>query len=255
LPDEAKSRSFIMVSNVDQKMAMDKTGPYWHAYVEPMSDLRFVGAVARHAHGLVTLDDSIRNSDDLRGKRVGLIPRPSSLRALQEIVLLQAWGIYEDIEVLEFMRPDMAGALERGDVDVVFMPVAQMINGKLKSTDIDITRDDLHWVSLSAADVDAATTNTPVVADRVVFSPPQGATNGNAEVGLISFDAAWFTFASAPDDVVYEFLRLASMVCPATQPNCGGRAMDTLLQWPDLDTDLIHPGAQRFYRERKLIEE
>ena len=43
LPESARATAFIAVSSVDQKMAMEKTGPYWHSYVTAFPDLRFVG--------------------------------------------------------------------------------------------------------------------------------------------------------------------------------------------------------------------
>ncbi len=248
-PQAARSGAFIGVSSVDQKMAMEKTGPYWHAYVTAFPDLRFVGATIRFAHGLVTLDDSIRSAQDLTGKRVGLVMRPSSLRALQEIVLIKAWDIYDQITVKEYLPGELARALDRGEVDAVFMPVAREANGRLMPMNINIRRKDIRWISLSPEDVVAATNNTPVLAERVVITPAAGATNGEKDVGLITFDVAWFTFASTADAVVYEFAHVVQNVCPALKPDCPGRSAESLLLWPELDAGLIHPGALKFYRE------
>ena len=248
-PEAARSGAFIGVSSVDQKMAMEKTGPYWHAYVTAFPDLRFVGATIRFAHGLVTLDDSIRSAQDLAGKRVGLVMRPSSLRALQEIVLIKAWDIYDQITVKEYLPGELARAMDRGEVDAVFMPVAREANGRLMPMNINIRREDIRWISLSPEDVEAATNNTPVLAERVVITPAAGATNGDDEVGLITFDVAWFTFASMADAVAYEFAHVVQNVCPALKPDCPGRSVESLLRWPELDAGLIHPGALKFYHE------
>ncbi|MCH2477717.1 MAG: hypothetical protein MK218_07155, partial [Gammaproteobacteria bacterium] len=77
---ENRSGAFINVSSADQKMAMQKKGPSCHAYAASFSDLRFVGATVRLAHGLLTLDREINSVQDLVGKRIGLVMRPSSLR-------------------------------------------------------------------------------------------------------------------------------------------------------------------------------
>ncbi|SVE56839.1 uncharacterized protein METZ01_LOCUS509693, partial [marine metagenome] len=98
-------------------------------------------------------------------------------------------------------------------------------------------------------DVVAATGNSPVLAERVVFMPSAGAVNENENVGLITFDVAWFTFLSTSDDVAYEFAHAAHHVCPRLKAGCAGRSMESLLRWPQLDPRLIHPGALRFYRE------
>ena len=249
VPETPRSGAFIGVSSVDQKMAMERTGPYWHAYATAFPDLRFVGATVRFAHGLVTSDEDMTSPADLAGRRVGLVMRPSSLRALQEIVLISAWDIYDQITVKEYLPNEMPKAMDRGEVDAMFMPVARVVNGELLPMALDINRSDIHWVSLSREDVAAATNNTPVLAERVVLTRGGNRAGGGEEVGLISFDVAWFTFAETPDDVVYEFAHAVQRVCPPRQTGCTGRSMETMLRWPALSRDLVHPGARRFYEE------
>lgn len=243
--DEARNGSFIGVSSVDQRMAMEKRGPDWHTYVTAFPDLRFVGATIRFAHGLVTLDDTIRSASDLAHKRVGLVERPSSLRALQETVLINAWGIYDKITVREYLPGMMAGALERGEVDVMFMPVVRATDNDFMPINSTINREDLKWISLSPEDIAVAIKNSPVMAERVVFTSPAS----GEEVGLITFDVAWFTFASTDDNVAYEFARAIRHACSPQQFDCPERSMLSLLRWPELNSRLIHPGALRFYRE------
>ena len=175
--------------------------------------------------------------------------RPSSLRALQEIVLINAWDIYDQIRVQEYSPDDMSDALDQGEVDIVFMPVIREVNGKLLPIHLDINRSDIHWISLSTQDVIAATKNTPVLAERIALPLSATSADNYKEVGLITFDVAWFTFASTPDDVVYDFLQAARHVCSPKQPNCPGLSVERLLRWPQLETRLIHPGAQKFYKE------
>ena len=250
-PFEDRATSFVAVSSVDQKMAMEKTGPYWHAYLIAFPDLRFVGATARLGHGLVTLDESIRHGRDLAGKRIGLITQPSSLRALQEVLLIKAWDIYDRVIVKDYVPADMLAALAAGDVDAVFMPVSRMVGGKMVPLNPGITRENLHWIDIAAEDVTAATENSPVIAEQVAFVPGGSSTGKDGQVGLITFDAAWFTFASASDDVVYEFISMTQQVCSARyqEDDCKGRTIESLLTWPQLNPDLVHPGALRFYAE------
>ena len=250
---ESRSGAFISVSSVDQKMAMEKKGPYWHAYVTAFPDLRFVGATIRLAHGLVTLDNTIQSAQDLTGKRVGLVMRPSSLRVLQEIVLVNAWDIYDQIRVKEYSPGDMSDALDQGEVDVVFMPAVREANGKWLPINLNIKRSDIHWISISTQDVIAATKNTPVLAERIAFPLSATSVDNYEEVGLITFDVAWFTFASTPDNVVYDFLQAVRHVCPSEINTCPTISTDRLLLWPKLETRLIHPGAQRFYKEQGAI--
>jgi TRAP-type uncharacterized transport system substrate-binding protein len=139
-----RSGAFIAVSSVNQKMAMQRTGPYWHAYTTTFPDLRFVGSSVRIDYGLVTLNPNIRTTHDLVGKRIGLVMRPSSIRALQEIVLLKSWDIYDQITIKEYSPTAMASALDRNEVDVIVMPVARMSNDQLRPMQPDLERSDLN---------------------------------------------------------------------------------------------------------------
>ena len=248
-PREQRNGAFIHVSSVDQKMAMEKKGPFWHAYVADFPDLRFVGSTVRIAQGLVTLDKHIKTAKALVGKRIGLVMRPSSLRVLQEAVLINSWGIYDQITVKEYPPGNMSGALDRGEVDVIFMPVIREDKGNLLSINLDINRTDIHWISISSKDVASATESTSILAEQLILPRSAATVTGEGDVGLITFDVAWFTFASTPDDVVYAFLQTVRHFCSPNGRECSVIPADRLLRWPQLETGLIHPGAQKFYKE------
>ena len=250
---ENRSGAFINVSSADQKMAMEKKGPSWHAYVAPFSDLRFVGATVRLAHGLLTLDREINSVQDLVGKRIGLVMRPSSLRVLQEALLISVWDIYDQIIVKEYSPGEMSKALEQGEVDAIFLPVIRETKGKLLPINLDFNRRDLHWISISTKDVKNTIENTLILADHMVLPEVTQLANKEQDIGLITFDVAWFTFASTPDNVVYDFLQAVRHICPPGINSCSEISTDRLLLWPELETRLIHPGAQRFYKEQGAI--
>ena len=250
---ESRSGAFINVSSVDQKMAMEKKGPSWHTYTASFSDLRFVGATVRLAHGLLTLDGEINSVQDLVGKRIGLVMRPSSLRILQEVVLMNVWDIYDQITVKEYPPGEMSQALDRGEVDVIFLPVIRETKGKLLPINLDFNRTDIHWISISLKDVKTAMEKTLILTDHMVLPEIIKLANKEEDIGLITFDVAWFTFASTPDNVVYDFLQAVRHVCPSETNTCPTISTDRLLLWPKLETRLIHPGAQRFYKEQGAI--
>ena len=250
---DSRSGAFINVSSVDQKMAMEKQGPSWHAYAASFSDLRFVGATVRLAHGLLTLDREINSVQDLVGKRIGLVMRPSSLRVLQEALLSGVWDIYDQIIVKEYPPDEMSKALEQGEVDVIFLPVIRETKGKLLPINLDFNPRDMHWISISSNDVKTAMEKTLILADHMVLPEITQSANKEEDIGLITFDVAWFTFASTPDDVVYDFLQTVRHVCPSDINSCSTISTDRLLLWPKLEARLIHPGAQRFYKEKNAI--
>jgi len=250
---EKRSGAFINVSSVDQKMAMENKGPSWHAYTAPFPDLRFVGATVRLAHGLLTFNREINSVQELVGKRIGLVMRPSSLRLLQEALLISVWGIYDQIIIKEYSPGEMSKALEQGEVDAIFLPVIRENKGKLLPINLDFNRKDVHWISISTTDVNTAMENTLILADHMVFPDAIKLANKEQDIGLITFDVAWFTFTSTPDDVVYDFLQAARHICPPDINSCSTIPTDRLLLWPKLETRLIHPGAQRFYNEQGAI--
>ncbi|MGK0293634.1 MAG: hypothetical protein ACI9U1_002032, partial [Porticoccaceae bacterium] len=67
-----------------------------------------------------------------------------SIRALQEIVLLKSWDIYDQITIKEYSPTAMASALDRNEVDVIVMPVARMSNDQLRPMQPDLERSDLN---------------------------------------------------------------------------------------------------------------
>ena len=207
----------------------------------------------RLAHGLLTLDRKINSVQDLVGKRIGLVMRPSSLRVLQEAILISVWDIYDQIIVKEYPPGEMSNALEQGEVDAIFLPVIRENKGKLLPINLDFNRTDVHWISISTTDVKTAMENTLILADHMVFPEATKSANKEQDIGLITFDVAWFTFTSTPDDVVYDFLQAARHICSPDINSCSTISTDRLLLWPKLETGLIHPGAQRFYREEGAI--
>jgi len=207
----------------------------------------------RLAHGLLTLDREINSVQDLVGKRIGLVMRPSSLRVLQEALLISVWDIYDQIIVKEYSPGEMSKALEQDEVDAIFLPVIRETKGKLLPINLDFNRRDLHWISISTKDVKNTIENTLILADHMVLPEVTQLANKEQDIGLITFDVAWFTFASTPDNVVYDFLQAVRHICPPGINSCSEISTDRLLLWPELETRLIHPGAQRFYKEQGAI--
>jgi TRAP-type uncharacterized transport system substrate-binding protein len=179
--------------------------------------------------------------------------RPSSLRVLQETVLISVWDIYNQIIVKEYPPSQMFEALEQGEVDAIFLPVIRETKGKLLPINLDFNRRDMHWISISSKDVKTAMEETLILADHMVLPDITQSANKEEDIGLITFDVAWFTFASTPDDVVYDFLQAVRHVCTSDINSCFTISTDRLLLWPKLETRLIHPGAQRFYKEQGAI--
>jgi len=69
-----------IMTTLDFQTAVDGTAPAWHAYDPPASDLRFVTTLYDVAFGILAFETSIETPGDLRGKRIAVPARPSSVR-------------------------------------------------------------------------------------------------------------------------------------------------------------------------------
>ncbi len=105
-----------IVPAIDFGLIRAGAGPDWHRYPRGRPDLKFVSSLYEVGFGVYALRDDIRTPNDLRGKRIGVPPRPSSVRLLSEILIGQGWML-SDVVLVDIAPDQAAGALARGDID------------------------------------------------------------------------------------------------------------------------------------------
>lgn len=190
----------------------------------------------------------IKSVADLRGKRVSL-DEPGSGTLVDARLILQAYGLAEkDIKPEYFRAQQVADNLKDGTIDAFFN-----VSG---------------WPQSSVAEL-AATVGIELVpiggpeADRLVkqysfFGTdeiPDGAYKGVEGVKTISVHALWVTSAKQTEDLIYKVT--SALWNPNTRKlldsgHAKGRdiRLETALAGLGIP---LHPGAEKFYREKNLI--
>ena len=191
----------------------------------------------------------IKSVADLRGKRVSL-DEPGSGTLVDARLILQAYGLTEkDIKPEYFRAQQVADNLKEGTIDAFFN-----VSG---------------WPQSSVAEL-AATVGIELVpiagpeADRLVrqysfFGAdeiPDGTYKGVEGVKTISVHALWVTSAKQADELIYKVT--AALWNPSTRKlldsgHAKGRDIRIETALAGLGIPL-HPGAEKFYREKNLLK-
>lgn len=106
-----------IITTIDWAFAKRGSGPDWHGYPEPYDDMRMVTSLYDVGFGIQMFDADSRTPDSLRGKRIGVPPRPSAVRLQSELLLRDGWGIIDDVELVDMMPGDMMAAVATGRID------------------------------------------------------------------------------------------------------------------------------------------
>lgn len=104
---------------MDFTPARDGNGPAWHRYTRPQPDLTFVSTLydVGFAIQMFSRSGSVLGPDDVRGKRLGVPARASSVRVMTETLLRDGWGIPNDVTLVDMAPPQVAAARAAGEID------------------------------------------------------------------------------------------------------------------------------------------
>lgn len=208
LPDSINSitdkhHHLPIVTTVDFLPARNKTGPAWHAYERANQDLKLVCTLYEVAFGILVFRD---------GPRIGVPPRPSSVRVLTEALLRDGWGILDDVELVD-LRPH---EVDPGRVDATSWNL--LLEGRVPLLPELVGR----WLSVDEQCVAAINNANPFKLGSVRIG----------ETRLLSFKQGLAAWDATEESVVLSLLR------SLPQP---------LLDWPALSADQLHPGAIQFF--------
>lgn len=217
---------------------------------EPMSDLRAIAALyPEHVQLVARADAGIDGIADLIGKRVSL-DEPGSGTYVDASLILEAYGLSEDDLIATHLKPVPASdSIRNGELDAFFIvagyPTAAV--AELAAT-TDIT-----LVPISGPEA------SDIVDQHAFFSSdtiPAETYRGVPETTTLAVGAQWLTSAATDEALIYaittalwnENTRLLLDV---------GHAKGSLVTRETALDGLgipLHPGAERFYRERGMIE-
>jgi len=260
LPRELKKYCLPVVPNTDFLPAILGKGPEWHNYQREFTDLKFVATTGLSAFALATYNPEIRTPRHLRGKRIGIRPRPSSLRVLKEAILRDAWGIYDEVILKDCFRPQAKDGLLNGDFDATFwFENRQIVDGFECLEPLALEAKDAGWVGISLEDTDRINRKNPWKLHRVLV--PGGSLRANgpkldppADVGMAGLSMALCAWDSTEDEVVYELLKFMdeySHLWPDFINECP-LSLSRMSRFPGLTEDVVHPGALEYYKEKGI---
>ena len=247
LAPQDKALHLPIVTAVDFLPAIHRAGPGWHSYDRANADLKMAAALYDVAFGALAIEGQISSPEHLRGKKIGVPPRPSSVRLLTEALLRDGWGILDAVELIDLPPPAVPDALSSGRIDattwnlLTFGPgtLAPAIPGLLQMPGA-------HWIDVdehAIARINAA--NPFKISQSQVQSDRTGAP-GARDATLLSFRQGLAVWSTTPDDIVTEILERLAARCG------GGLSPSDMADWPCATADLFHPAACAFFRRHGI---
>jgi TRAP transporter TAXI family solute receptor len=223
------------------------TGIY--ANEEAAPELRAIASLYPESIHLVARKGAgIESVADLAGKRVSL-DEPGSGTLVDARIILEAYGLSEDDLDAVYLKPSPAVAeLAEGDLDA-FLIVAGYPTGSV----IDACREGgCELVPIDGLEVETLLESHEFFAEDVI---PAGVYEGVDATPTISVRALWATTAALDDELIYGVTK-ALWHENARKLLDEGHARGASIVEADALQGLgipLHPGAERFYRERGLI--
>lgn len=226
---ESVANHLPIMTTVDFYPAREGTGPEWHAYPDANPDMKFVAALYDVGVGFQVFDEAIKKPEDLRGAAIGVPRRPSSPRVLVEAILGDAWGVLDDVTLVD-MPPNKVGeAIANGTISATSWNMLIQTPGGYRPMLGDLPG---HWLSLSDEDIEKVHAASDIRIAPTVIEGPDSVRNASFKQGLV----AW---SSTPDAVVTGILEcLSKRADPAV-----------LVDWPGLEPGDLHPAAANFYAQ------
>lgn len=233
-----RSSHFPMVTPVDFAPAVTGDGPTdWHEYPQPHPDLKFIASLYEVGFGVLVFDDAIQSVEDLRGKRIAVARRPSSLRVLAEALLRDGWGILDEVTLVDLPPHGVAQAVADGRVDATTWSLMIEEPGGYRPLDSVVLKLG-DWLAVEAEDVARMNAQNSFTTGLVQIESTAG-----ESVHLVSFDQGLAGWSSSADVQVEAILD-----CLSALGERDGR-MTALSHWPGLNAEMLHPAALKYYRE------
>ena len=200
-------------------------------------------------HLVARKDAGIASVRDLKGKRVSL-DEPGSGTLVDARIVLGAYGLTEKDVKAEHLKPGPAGdRLRDGALDAFFF-VGGYPTGAISEL---ATSSGIALVPISGPEVETLLSQYQFFARDTV---PAGAYKDVGETQTISVNAQWVTSAKQSDETVYNIVKtLWSDAGRATLD--AGHAKGKLIRLDTATSGLgipLHPGAERFYREKGVLK-
>lgn len=207
-------------------------------------NIRGVMSLYMSAGQMVTMQASgIKTYADLRGKKVCLGPPGQTVVEMSKAIL-RAYGIdpEKDITPYYLAIDEGLGKLKDGEIDATFwvagVPTAGLINAA--------TTSNISFVEVSDEVLQKVATENPYYSRYVIpANTYRGQTN---DVNTLKIMTEIFANKDVPDDIIYEFVKLAL----ETQPQYADAHLVIREITPQNAAAIVselHPGALRYFKE------
>lgn len=200
-------------------------------------------------HLVARKDAGIKSVADLKGKRVSM-DEPGSGTLVDSRIVLAAYGLTEKDVKAEYLKPGPAGdRLRDGALDAYFF-VGGYPTGAISEL---ATSSGITLVPISGPEADKLLAQYQFFAKDTV---PANTYKDVGETPTISVNALWVTSANQPTDLVYNIVKtLYGDAARATLD--AGHAKGKLIKLENAATGVgipLHPGAEKFYREKGVLK-
>lgn len=188
----------------------------------------------------------IKTIQDLRGKRVSLGPQGGQAVELSDYAFRAAGFTINDVKATFLSYEESATMMADGNLDAVVIQAA-LPSPALRQLQSSNKR--FEMISLPASVVEKVTADHPYYA---AFTIPTSMYNTSAEVRTLNGTNMAVVDRDLSEDVVYEILKalLADIEkIRASQPSARAFSAENAAAMPIP----LHPGAERYYRENKLL--
>jgi uncharacterized protein len=242
----------------DMDMGVAQSDWQFHAYNgssqfegDKFDKLRAVFSVHGEPFTVVARADSgVTTFDDLFGKRVNVGNPGSGQRATMDVVLEAMGKSSDDFALASELKPaEQSAALGDNKVDAIIYTVGHP-NGSIQEATSTV---DAKLVNVTGDAIDKLVGDNPYYAKAVI---PGGLYKGNDEdIQTFGVKATFVTSADVDDDVVYTVVKA---VFDNFDRFKGLHPAFATLQEADMISDglsaPLHPGAEKYYRERGWIQ-
>ena len=228
LPPDERMLHLPIITPIDLLPAINKNGVEWHAYNRRNSDLKFVASLYDVAFGLTAFSANIKIPDDLRGKRIAVPPRPSSVRIYSEALLFDAWGLEGDVELIDMPPPKVLDAVKAGDIDATTWNITTLEGTEtIAALPWVANHADAHWIAVD----DEVARRINQQNDFIVETMMLG------DVQLLSFRQGLAVWQETPDEIIRQIIDILT----ASKGGQLYHQMSDLRHWPEIDGKLLHP--------------
>lgn len=274
LPPDVKKYTFVtFLPPTDFLTARAGGGPPQHKYNRAFTDLLFAAHLGiRLGWTFLTRDPALAaDPKKLIGKTVGLLhamdsPIWGSPQLLSNALLRDAWGIIDEVNVIEAPMLVAVSMLDQGTVDACFWGQStDMSDGTFtlpgpyisafQATQyyfIPVTQEDVD--KINAANIWKISLLNVPKGSIIVPGPPSEIVNPPEDITVPNFGGAWAPWEDTEEEVVYEMLRFINENADKIKADKIHLQVDPegWAQWPGLTRDMVHPGALRFYEEQGI---